>query len=156
MATRSGGGSASRWTPVWKLLGIAIIAVVLIALLAPRLSHYALTFPLVFLIFVIAAATAAAITFGALRSTGKAGGNAGNVWFEFGGAAAMFIIVLLLGLWFYDRPQPVTTTFYLRANGTNNLVSATGELTLAVPNDPRIIQLRKWLSDGIRSSGVSA
>lgn len=99
----------------------------------------------IFVISAIVGLVAALVTFGALRSYGHLSGRTLGVAFEFGGPAALFILVLLLGTRTPKRDRkPFTVTVIvheaehgrgvLAANGSISLLLAKGAREEAIRN----------------------
>src|SRR5215467_11682491 len=85
--------------PFLLLSGLLVAMVGLLIWQLPRIHQYG-SRSVTFVIYVIVGLIAAVITFGFLRSIGNVRGQQLGMAFEFGGAAALFIVVLLLGMHF--------------------------------------------------------
>lgn len=107
------------------LLGVALWFI-------PRISAYQFGAP-VFLIYLVASVIPALLLFGAMRSYGTLKGKRLGVVFEFGGPAALSVLLLLLGLWF-ERSAPARTisfsVFCYVAPNQNQIVPKDGKLIL--------------------------
>jgi ABC-type branched-subunit amino acid transport system substrate-binding protein len=93
----------------------------------------------VFVISAVVGLVSALVTFGALRSYGSVSGQSLGVAFEFGGPAALFIIVLMLG----TRPSrseqsPFTVTIILRdVARPGTVASVDGTISLLLAREAR-------------------
>ena len=141
MVTRRRESSSTdqrTWWPVWVFAALLLIVLAVLLWQAPKIDQYHLRFP-GFIIYLVAALLTGVALFGALHSYGKASGNAFGFQWEFGGAAALFLVVLLVGLHYNDRPrdQPNTLpyTFYTCTPGTKTTVKVDGRLRFPLANE---------------------
>lgn len=90
----------------------------------------------VFVISAVVGLVAALVTFGALRSYGRVSGHSLGVGFEFGGPAALFVLVLLLGTRVPKRDtKPFTLTVILHEGAhSRGVVAVEGTISLLLPN----------------------
>lgn len=118
------------------LILFVYLSVLLLAL--PQISQYDLGVP-VFVVYLISSVFAAVLLFGTLHSSASVSGTQWGLYFELGGAAAFFAIVLGGGLYFEhaQRRGPFTVTIYLvSAEKQQTTVKRDGEITLFT-NPPR-------------------
>lgn len=91
----------------------------------------------VFVISAIVGLVAALVTFGALRSYGQVSGESLGIAFQFGGPAALFVFVLVLGTRTSKRtPFRVTVIMHEDANA-RGVVAVNGTLALLLPKGQR-------------------
>ncbi|HYJ03550.1 MAG TPA: hypothetical protein VEX43_00320 [Chthoniobacterales bacterium] len=106
---RKGSGSAGQ-TPqlgAFIALCVAVLAVEIAALVIwlPRLRQYG-SDVLTFGAYCTFALTAAVVLFGVLKSTGKVHGEQSGVAYEFGGPAALFVLLVVTGITYELKTRP--------------------------------------------------
>jgi ABC-type branched-subunit amino acid transport system substrate-binding protein len=142
--------SPDDFPPSRVAMYFAVLLVFLASLIAvlvwqlPKLHRFG-DRTVVFVISAIVGLVAALVTFGALRSYGHLSGQTLGVAFEFGGPAALFVLVLLLGTRTPKRdtkPFTVTLIVHEAAYG-RGVVAVNGSISLLLANGARDEAIRK-------------
>jgi ABC-type branched-subunit amino acid transport system substrate-binding protein len=104
----------------------------------PRLHRFG-DRTVIFVISAVVGLVAALVMFGALRSYGHLSGQSMGVAFEFGGPAALFVAVLLLGTRTRKTDKtPFTVTIIVRESGSSTgVITKGGRLSLLLPRGAR-------------------
>jgi hypothetical protein len=117
---------AAKW-----LVGLLLVVGLLLWQL-PRLRQYNSEVPTV-IAYVITGVIPAILLFGTMKSTGMVKGKRFGTMFEFGGSAALAIVVTGGGLWYESKWRPTEFAFavYFHWEGkSNSLVEKPGKLIL--------------------------
>jgi hypothetical protein len=126
------------------LSGLLVAMVGLLIWQLPRIHQYG-SRAVTFVIYVVVGLIAAVITFGVLRSFGNVRGQQLGMAFEFGGAAALFVVVLLLGLHFESSSvSSFSVTLMLHEQGDKSrIVTKDGKITLYLPEGAKTFEIQR-------------
>lgn len=134
--------------PTWQFVVLVTVTLLLVGLTVWQLERIRRedTRVITFILFVLISLVAALVLFATLRSYGHITGQRLGVAFEFGGPAALFVFVLLLGIWMEFRPRSTPGPFVISVlfvDTRGGVVDETGRMTIFLPQGSKEYAIRK-------------